>query len=95
MAKYLGGSRYKNGILFEFDDIQIIFPEEIYYNNLNSLGSVTVTAGSQYRPDLVSNDAYRRYDLGWHIMTYNLIDSPDLLVAGLTLQIPEVNGVIF
>ena len=95
MATFLKGSRFKNGSIYQFErNIQTIFPIDINYNLVDSIGTVTITAGMAHRPDLVSLRAYRRSDLGWHIMDFNLLDSPDQLTAGLTLSIPSLEGII-
>ena len=86
-----GSSRYVNS------DI-------IYYGDLNKLTFTTyvrqpfvrsqqdmftmVTAGTQYRPDLISMQMYGTVDFWWRIMEVNKIYDVFDLKIGLTLRLP-------
>jgi len=57
-----------------------IGPQDKYY---------VVSAGHQYRPDLVSNLVYGTPDFWWRIMEANNIKDIFDFKAGLNLRIPE------
>ena len=48
-----------------------------------------ITAGTEYRPDLVSNTAYGTVDFWWKIMEANEIKDVFDFKAGLNIRIPE------
>jgi len=54
-------------------------------------GVVLITAGWEYRPDLVSFDVYGFPDMWWKIMEHNGIFDIFDFKAGKTLQIPRMN----
>jgi len=49
----------------------------------------TITPGTEYRPDLVSNNAYGTPDFWWRIMEANNIKDIFNFKSGLTIRIPD------
>lgn len=94
MADYRRGSRYIDGKESEFRGSTTIFPKEINYSQLEYATFITISARTEFRPDLLSLEAYNRVDLGWIIMASNKIDNVSGLIVNTTLGIPEIQGII-
>lgn len=94
MANYTSGSRYKNAFYGTFRNEEVVYPKTIDFNKIPSIGTYTVTARTEFRSDLVSVEVYGRPDLGWIIMSYNQLDHPNNLVAGLSLRVPSAQGIL-
>jgi len=94
MADFNQGSRFKRGSEGTFQGKTVVFPQSIDYSQLTFTKFHTITAGQEFRPDLISQEIYLRNDLGWHIMAANNIDAVESLTAGKTIGIPPVIGII-
>ena len=86
-------SRFAGGTVGRFKNKTVVYEKVIDYNSLDTVANHKITAGQEFREDLISLDVYGRSDLGDHIMRYNQIDEPKFLKAGVTLEIPAVIGI--
>lgn len=85
-------SRYNNSKVIYYTDNKLLtfttYLKGTY--NLNSTDKYyVITAGTEYRPDLVSQTAYGTVDFWWKIMEANNIMDIYDFKAGLNIRIPN------
>lgn len=91
-------SRYQKSDLIFYSDFQILTFEtyDRLYNSSTSTKEIdniiyyVITAGTQYRPWLVSNDAYGDPGYWWLIMEFNNLFDIEDFSAGKTIKIPPI-----
>jgi hypothetical protein len=104
MANYIQGTNI-NANKFVTPTSRYIDSQVLYYSEQNYLTFETykrqeyqessddrymvITAGRQYRPDLVSNEVYGTVDYWWKIMEVNGIFDIYNFVAGLNIRLPK------
>jgi len=90
MADYRSGSRFLNSDYATFRGKNVVFPHRVDFTKVKFPTSLTIISGQEYRPDLLSLEAYGRADLGWYLMSGNKIDDIADLYVGRTLRVPEL-----
>lgn len=91
-------SRYRNSNLIYYSDFNVltletydrVFNSNVNYENKKLLSDVryyTITKGTQYRPDLASQDVYNDPGYWWFLMESNDIFDIENFVIGKTLKI--------
>jgi hypothetical protein len=85
-------SRYADStIIYYGDENRLTFPtwkREDIPETANDLFTV-ITPGTEYRPDLVSREAYGTVDFWWRIMVANNIWDVWEFKSGLTIRLPD------